>query len=73
MDLGLETPGPAFEVQHRRSRLPRGDCPMCGRDVALRRRGEFREHRKPEGGLCPASGLTSEQIEDWRTGAAPAG
>jgi hypothetical protein len=25
-------------------RLPRGQCPRCGRDVALRRGGELREH-----------------------------
>ena len=24
--------------------LPRGECPVCGKTVALRRRGELREH-----------------------------
>jgi hypothetical protein len=27
------------------SSLPRGRCPVCGADVALRRRGLVREHR----------------------------
>lgn len=44
---------------HAANNLPRGECPMCGRDVALRRGGEYREHRKPEGGICEASGLTA--------------
>lgn len=44
--------------------LPRGRCPHCDRDVALRRGGQTREHRLPAdppvhaqtGRLCPGSG-----------------
>ena len=46
--------------------LPRGVCPECGRDVALRRGGKLREHRfintvgkrrgKPSGVVCAGSG-----------------
>lgn len=29
------------------SALPRGACPVCGRDVALRKGGLVREHQAP--------------------------
>ena len=41
--------------------LPRGHCPACGVDVALRKGGLVREHRPflrtwAEGSVCPGSG-----------------
>lgn len=36
-----------------RLRLPRGRCPSCGRDVALRKGGELREHGVREGRNAP--------------------
>jgi hypothetical protein len=45
--------------------LPRGDCPVCGAEVALRKGGLLREHRAPiradeelsdKAKLCPGSG-----------------
>ena len=46
--------------------LPRGICSVCGKDVAIRRNGEVREHTRPGGqGVtrwgnaavpCPGSG-----------------
>lgn len=39
----------------------RGTCPACGRDVALRKDGELREHTTTVGGdKCAASGQTIE-------------
>ena len=47
------------------SKLPRARCPKCGREVALRKGGELREHRIGKGQnryhpLCVASGYTVE-------------
>lgn len=42
-------------------RLPRETCPRCGREVAIRKNGELREHRpvvRVDGRLCEASGWT---------------
>lgn len=47
---------------HTSDRLPRGVCPVCGRDVTLRRGGQLREHR-PDGPLCAGSGLTIAEVE----------
>ena len=38
--------------------LPRADCPICDREVALRVNGTLREHRFHGRTLCSASGLT---------------
>jgi hypothetical protein len=38
--------------------LPRALCPICGRDVALRRGGELRLHPLLNGDRCPGAGLT---------------
>lgn len=41
------------------SRSPRGRCPACGKDVALRRGGWVREHAPADGNnasVCPGSG-----------------
>jgi hypothetical protein len=56
--------------------LPRGFCPKCAREVALRRGGELREHRRDAttgNPMCVASGLTPVAVEnliksghDWR-------
>jgi hypothetical protein len=37
---------------------PRAGCPVCGKDVALRRGGQLREHRMfgAASPLCPGSG-----------------
>lgn len=45
-------------------RSPRALCPRCGREVALRRGGELREHRvtPAESSLCPASGSSLEAL-----------
>lgn len=55
--------------------LPRGRCPACQANVALRRGGELREHRATEQQLklgtstgitsrnCPGSGFTVEQVQ----------
>lgn len=48
--------------------LPRGTCPTCSADVALRTGGQLREHRADHGDvavspLCPASGLTIAQAQ----------
>jgi hypothetical protein len=44
------------------SALPRADCPFCGRNVALRRGGELREHVAPidngQHAQCMANGQT---------------
>jgi hypothetical protein len=45
------------------SNLPRGICPVCSREVALRVRGELREHRGVGERKCPGSGWTIEQLE----------
>jgi hypothetical protein len=41
-------------------RRPRGMCPLCGRDVALRRGGELYVHRRPDwpDRFCQGSGHT---------------
>lgn len=57
-------------------RLPRGVCPECHREVALRRHGELREHEDGAGYKCPASGETiaeaeviiERSVEDFRRG-----
>lgn len=37
--------------------LPRGTCPECGADVALRKGGQLREHRrKGKVSMCSGSG-----------------
>lgn len=36
--------------------LPRGECSKCGKDVAVRRGGEIREHDGANGKKCPGSG-----------------
>lgn len=54
------------------SALPRGTCPCCGHDVALRVHGEMREHRWPsevvgarlvKGAMCSGSGLTVDECQ----------
>lgn len=56
-------------VSRQSTRLPRATCPSCGRDVALRRGGELREHvRDPNDELapgvkCPGSGHTIAYVE----------
>lgn len=47
--------------------LPRGRCPLCGKDVAVRVGGELREHRSGQGEpseLCDGSGLTLEAARE---------
>ena len=42
--------------------LPRGRCPVCGRDVALRKNGIIREHRAPgETRVCRGAGLSTDR------------
>jgi hypothetical protein len=43
------------------SALPRADCPICDREVALRTNGTFREHRYHGAHLCVGSGKTPEE------------
>lgn len=40
--------------------LPRDTCPVCDREVAMRRGGQFREHdtSPSSGDVCWGSGLT---------------
>lgn len=44
----------------RRTKLPRGNCSLCGREVAVRRNGTAREHPSVLAGArnrnCPGSG-----------------
>lgn len=48
--------------------LPRGTCPVCGRDVALRAGGALREHRTrknkngPPAPACAGSGRIPGQL-----------
>jgi hypothetical protein len=48
--------------------LPRAICPLCGRNVALRRGGELREHWRLPAPLasmhCPAQGKTLEEARE---------
>lgn len=44
--------------------LPRGVCPVCERDVALRVGGQLREHRDSGGELCVASGYGIDAAEN---------
>lgn len=40
-------------------KAPRGVCPVCAKDVALRRGGLIREHSAPDANkatVCPGSG-----------------
>lgn len=61
---------PMPELPHQSNRLPRGRCPECGRDVALRRGGELREHTVRGRGtpMCAASGFTPAEIERRQAG-----
>lgn len=51
-------------------KLPRGQCPVCRQDVAVRRGGEIREHRARSGAaVCKGSGKPaakplSERLQD---------
>ncbi len=36
--------------------LPRAECPVCGRWVAVRKRGQLREHRNVYDGFCAGAG-----------------
>lgn len=39
------------------SALPRGECCLCHRNLAVRVNGRIREHRRPgDGRLCDGSG-----------------
>lgn len=44
--------------------LPRATCPLCDRDVAVRRGGELREHiNQLAGGIkCAGSGFTVARV-----------
>lgn len=64
-----ESSGGAVTPSHKSNSLPRAICPRCGRDVALRNRGELREHkelppaREPRARICAAAGWT---VEAWK-------
>lgn len=49
------------------SSLPRGTCPSCGRNVALRKGGLVREHRAvDDAAVCRGSGfLAPEARDEW--------
>lgn len=49
------------EVYVTKRRLPRGKCQGCGRDVALRRGGELREHRTAEGRHNPTCAWSGQR------------
>lgn len=50
------------DLRHIGGKLPRAFCPTCSREVAVRTGGQLREHRDHGGDLCPASGMTPEQV-----------
>lgn len=48
---------PSDEARPSVSALPRGRCPVCGAEVALRKGALARQHCQPRGGSCLGSGM----------------
>ena len=48
-------------------RLPRGICPVCGRDVALRNGGLIREHAAEPGTAAVCAGTGTAAADEFST------
>jgi ParB/RepB/Spo0J family partition protein len=53
------------------TRLERGACPVCSADVALRKGGLVREHKAPNGKVCPGAGQPAADVPSSGPAAEP--